>query len=257
MSLVGALLLALVVGAFAAAMTALLTRRRGPDAAVSAVEGLAMGIGRLQDDLGRLGRTQDNLRQEVQQGRETSLLRLADVAQGLRGELGLATVPSEVKALEQADRDRWRGRGQPAPAGGGVAGSSPGVPRERTSWPRLARFLVTLLGSTDFGNLWSIRPAPRGSRPLPIDRSGEAWRGWTVSSGWRRRKLRRAAPRSGRAESAAVSGMSKYLDAERSWGSASWPCPTPSLHPARGPGEGTARRIGGAVVPGHDVSLAL
>src|SRR5947207_6379020 len=92
-----------VIVAIALVAAAALLARRGPDAgAVQAMEGLTQGLARLQSDLTRLAKTQDDLRQDVHHGREASLLQLSDVAQGLRGEIGQAhRALAEVKALEQ------------------------------------------------------------------------------------------------------------------------------------------------------------
>ncbi|HEV7501551.1 MAG TPA: DNA recombination protein RmuC [Vicinamibacteria bacterium] len=92
-----------VIVAVALVVAAALLARRGPDpAAVRAMDGLTHGLARLQSDLTRLAKTQDDLRQDVHHGREASLLQLSDVAQGLRGEIGQAhRALAEVKALEQ------------------------------------------------------------------------------------------------------------------------------------------------------------
>jgi DNA recombination protein RmuC len=96
------LAVAIVVAAAVVAVAALLARRGSDPASVQALEGLAQGLTRLQSDLARLARTQDDLRQDVQRGREASVLQLSDVAQGLRGELGQAQrALAEVKAIEQ------------------------------------------------------------------------------------------------------------------------------------------------------------
>src|SRR5258707_14357456 len=92
-----------VIVAIALVAAAALLARRGPDAgAVQAMEGLTQGLARLQADLTRLARSQDDLRQDVHHGREASILQLSDVAQGLRGELGQAQrALAEVQAIEQ------------------------------------------------------------------------------------------------------------------------------------------------------------
>lgn len=89
--------------AAAVIVAAVLLRRRSSDpAALQALEAVARNLGQLQGELGRLARVQDDLRQDVQRGREASLLQLAEAAQGIRGELGLAQrALAEVKALEQ------------------------------------------------------------------------------------------------------------------------------------------------------------
>ena len=78
--------------------------RRGPEprAAAGARGRRRAASAQLQAELARLARAQDELRQDVQRGREASLLQLADAAQGIRGELGQAQrALAEVKALEQ------------------------------------------------------------------------------------------------------------------------------------------------------------
>lgn len=93
--------LAIVVVVLGAAL--LLARRgRGPDpASVRVLEAVSREIGRLQSELAGLARGQDQLRRDVQQGREASLLQVADVAQGIRSELGQTQrALAEVKALE-------------------------------------------------------------------------------------------------------------------------------------------------------------
>jgi DNA recombination protein RmuC len=72
-----------------------------------ALAALALTIGvvmlaLMQHALGVLARGQDELRREVQGGREASLLQVAQAAQGIRGELSQAQrALAEVKALEQ------------------------------------------------------------------------------------------------------------------------------------------------------------
>jgi DNA recombination protein RmuC len=66
------------------------------------VASLARSLGQLQSELTRVARTQDELRQELQRGRESSLQELAQAAQGIRSEIGSAQrALAEVKALEQ------------------------------------------------------------------------------------------------------------------------------------------------------------
>jgi DNA recombination protein RmuC len=56
----------------------------------------------LQGDLTRLARSQEDLRQDVQRGREASILQLSETAKGLHGEISQAQrALAEVKALEQ------------------------------------------------------------------------------------------------------------------------------------------------------------
>ena len=102
MELVVVALVVVVLAGMVAAVA--LAARRGPDpAALQAVETVARSLGQLQSEVGRLLRAQDELRQDVTRGRESSVVQLAQAAEGIRGELGQAhKALAEVKALEQA-----------------------------------------------------------------------------------------------------------------------------------------------------------
>ncbi|MCU0241911.1 MAG: DNA recombination protein RmuC [Vicinamibacteria bacterium] len=64
-------------------------------------EGLTQTMAQLQAELGRVSRSQEELTQEVLRGREMSLLRLADAAQGIQREISESQrVLAEVKALD-------------------------------------------------------------------------------------------------------------------------------------------------------------
>jgi DNA recombination protein RmuC len=95
------------VVAIAVVVAAVLLRRNSAapvsdPAALQALESVSRNLGQLQSELLRLARTQDDLRQDLQRGREASVLQLAEATQGIRGELGLAQrALAEVKALEQ------------------------------------------------------------------------------------------------------------------------------------------------------------
>jgi DNA recombination protein RmuC len=97
-TLVGAWLAGVVLTAVFFALA-----RRGPDpAAVQTIEAVSRTLGQLQSELGRVVRVQDDLRREVQQGREASLVGLAQAAQTLQGQIAQAQrAVAEVKALEQ------------------------------------------------------------------------------------------------------------------------------------------------------------
>jgi hypothetical protein len=97
---IGLLAVAFVVAAVAAVLIA----RRGPDpVALQAVDSVARSLGQLQSEVGRILRAQDELRQDMTRGRESSVVQLAQAAEGIRGELGQAhKALAEVKALEQA-----------------------------------------------------------------------------------------------------------------------------------------------------------
>lgn len=61
-----------------------------------------LGLGRLQWEMARLGRAQEELRRDIQGGRDSSFRELAHATQGIRGEIALArSTLAEVKALEQ------------------------------------------------------------------------------------------------------------------------------------------------------------
>jgi DNA recombination protein RmuC len=265
MSVAGAVLLAVVAAALAGVVTALFVRR--PDgaaeqaSALAAVEGLAQGIGRLQDDLGRLGRTQDELRQDVQQGRETSLLRLADMAQGLRGELGQAhRALAEVKALEQA---RVRQMDQAAESlrrlEAVVAGSSSrGAAGENILARALAQLPPDLLEvNAAFGNKvveYALRLP--GGRLLPIDSK------WTSVAPLDRlerleevevQEKRRLLDQVVRDVRGRIRDMSKYLEPDRTLGLGLLAVPD-AVYSAAPEAHGEGYRLGVVVVP---YSLAL
>ena len=264
MSVVGALLLAAVAAGFAGVLTALLLRRAAPspDPAVAAVEGLAQGIGRVQDDLLRLARAQDELSKDVQQGRETSLLRLADVAQGLRGELGQAQrALAEVKALEQS---RQRQMDQASDSlrrlEAVVAGSATrGAAGENILARALAQLPPDLLEiNVAFGNKvveYALRLP--GGRLLPIDSK------WTsvapldrlerleeIDTPQEKRRLLDQVVRDVRGR---IRDMAKYLDPERTLGLGLLAVPD-AVYVAAPEAHGEGYRAGVVVVP---YSLAL
>ena len=71
-------------------------------AVVAATAVLSRPLVQLQGELARLARNQEDLRQDMQRGREASVLQLSETAKDLRGEIGQAqNVLAEVKALEQ------------------------------------------------------------------------------------------------------------------------------------------------------------
>ncbi len=89
----------LVVVALAALI---LAARRGADpAALQTLEAVSRTIGHLQAELARMARVQEDLRHDVQRGREASLLQIAEATQGIRDEIGHAQrALAEVRALE-------------------------------------------------------------------------------------------------------------------------------------------------------------
>jgi DNA recombination protein RmuC len=103
MSLELGLALLVSVLALAAAAAALLLSRGGRARPPTVSEGLDGPLERLSTEMTRLGQVQEDLRREIQQGREDSLRGLADVAQGLQGRMATAQRElAEVKTLEQA-----------------------------------------------------------------------------------------------------------------------------------------------------------
>lgn len=69
---------------------------------LEALGALAAGFPRLQDDLARLGRAQEELRREVQRSRESSLRDVSQAAQAIRGDLFEARrALTEVQTLEE------------------------------------------------------------------------------------------------------------------------------------------------------------
>jgi DNA recombination protein RmuC len=71
-------------------------------AVVAATAVLSRPLVQLQGELARLARNQEDLRQDMQRGREASILQLSETAKDLRGEIGHAQKAlAEVKALEQ------------------------------------------------------------------------------------------------------------------------------------------------------------
>jgi DNA recombination protein RmuC len=70
---------------------------------VEALGTLAAGLPRLQDDLARLGRAQEELRREVQRSRESSLRDVSQASQAIRADLFEARrALIEVKTLEES-----------------------------------------------------------------------------------------------------------------------------------------------------------
>ena len=91
----------LIVAAAIVVAAVLLARRRADTAGL--LQSLSGSLQQLQGELSRVSHSQEELRQDVQCSREASLLKLADAAQGIRGEIGRAQQALvEVKALEQA-----------------------------------------------------------------------------------------------------------------------------------------------------------
>ncbi|PYQ02078.1 MAG: hypothetical protein DMF83_24350 [Acidobacteria bacterium] len=95
-------LAAIVIVAVAAAAVVLSYRQKRDDASLPVLDSVSRTLGQLQSELARLGRNQEELRQDIQRGREASILQLSETAKGLHGEIGQAQKAlAEVKALEQ------------------------------------------------------------------------------------------------------------------------------------------------------------
>ena len=96
------ILAAIVIVAVAAAAVVLSYRQKRDDASLPVLDSVSRTLGQLQSELARLGRNQEELRQDIQRGREASILQLSETAKGLHGEIGQAQKAlAEVKALEQ------------------------------------------------------------------------------------------------------------------------------------------------------------
>lgn len=211
---------ALGAGLVALAGAALLfLLRRGPVSA-PALQSLVQALDRIQSDVVRLASRQDELRLEVQRGREASLLKLAETTSGIRGELGQAQKTlAEVKALEQ-------GRARQADVAAEslrrleavLAGSaSRGLAGENL----LARALLQLppdlleINAAFGGKVVEYALRLPGGRLLPIDSkwtSVALLEQWEDASPGERKRL---AEEIGRDLKAKTREMAKYLDPKR------------------------------------------
>jgi len=215
---IGLLAVAFVVAAVAAVLIA----RRGPDpVALQAVDSVARSLGQLQSEVGRILRAQDELRQDMTRGRESSVVQLAQAAEGIRGELGQAhKALAEVKALEQA---RARQLDQASDSlkrlEAVVAGSATrGTAGENILARALGQLPPDLLEiNVAFGNKiveYALRLP--GGRYLPIDSK------WTSVAPLERldgaeapQERRRLVEQIARDVRARIRDMCKYLDPER------------------------------------------
>ena len=219
-------LFGLFVLAAAVIVAVALLRRPAPvpasdPAALQVLQTVSRSLGTLQAELGRLAVAQGELRQDVQRGREASVLQLAEAAQNIRGELGQAQrALAEVKALEQG---RARQMDQAADSikrlEAVVAGSGTrGAAGENILARALAQLPPDMLEvNVAFGNK-CVEYALRlpGGRYLPIDSK------WTSVAALERleeatdpvdrRKLVDQVTRDMRVR---VREMTKYLDPER------------------------------------------
>jgi len=218
MEILAAILLA---GVALIALVLVLLRRGVDPAGVQALDAVSRSLGQLQSELGRVVRAQDELRRDVQQGRESSLKELAQATQGLRGEIGQAQKAlAEVKAIEQG---RARQLDQAADSlkrlEAVVAGSATrGVAGENIVVRALAQLPADLLAvNVAFGNKvveYALRLP--GGRFLPIDSK------WTSVAALERLADEEQAPERRRLQDQVVRDlrnrikeMGKYLDPER------------------------------------------
>jgi DNA recombination protein RmuC len=99
---VASVFFASIVGLVVGCLVAWLWFRRRA-ASGPAPSDVSRGLEHLLAEIGRLGRVQDQVRREVQEGRESSLRDLTHATQGIRGDLGEARrALAEVKAIEQS-----------------------------------------------------------------------------------------------------------------------------------------------------------
>jgi DNA recombination protein RmuC len=256
--------LVVIVLAAAVIVAAILWRRPAPapasdPAALQALEAVSRNLGQLQSELLRLARSQDEMRQDVQRGREASLLQLAEATQGIRGELGHAQrALAEVKAMEQG-----RARQLDLAADGIrrletiVAGSSTrGVAGENILQRALAQLPPDLIElNVAFGNK-CVEYALRlpGGRYLPIDSK------WTSAAALERLELaeepterKKLVDQIVRDVRTKIREMVKYLDPQRTLALGLLAVPD-SVYAAAPEAHGEGYREGVLVVP---YSLAL
>ena len=222
---------------------------------------LARPLIHLQGELARLTRSQEDLRQDVQRGREASILQLSETAKDLRGEIGQAQKAlAEVKALEQG---RARQLEQAADSlkrlEAVVAGSSTrGTAGENILARALAQLPPDLLEiNVSFGSRM-VEYALRlpGGRFLPIDSK------WTSAALLERleslaedqpQERRRVLEQVVRDVRAKIRDMTKYLDPERTLSLGLLAVPD-AVYTAAPEAHGEGYRDGVLVVP---YSLAL
>jgi len=252
-----------IVAVALVAAAALLARRASDPVAdpalIQAVQGLTQGLVRLQADVTRLARSQDDLRQDVHHGREASILQLSDVAQGLRGELGHAQrALAEVKAIEQGRaRQMEQASDSLRRLEAVVAGSSTrGAAGENILARALAQLPADLLEvNVAFGSKiveYALRLP--GGRFLPIDSKwtsvGVLERLDTTVEPLERKRL---VEQVGRDVRGRIRDMGKYLDPERTLSLGLLAVPD-AVYEAAPEAHGEGYRAGVLVVP---YSLAL
>jgi DNA recombination protein RmuC len=251
----------IVVAAAVIAAAYMLSRRvpASDPAALQALEAVSRNLGQLQAELGRVAHAQVELRQDVQRGREASLLQLAQTAQGIRGELSLAQrTLTEVKALEQGRARQMDMAADSIKRLEAVVAGSPtrGVAGENILARALAQLPPDLIEvNVAFGNK-CVEYALRlpGGRYLPIDSKwtsvGALERLAEVEDAVERRKLVDQIARDVRTR---VRDMTKYLDPERTLSLGLLAVPD-AVYSAAPEAHGEGYREGVLVVP---YSLAL
>ena len=211
---------ALGAGLVALAATAMLFLLRPGSVSAPALETLAQALERIQSDVVRLATRQEELRHEVQLGREASLLKLAETSSGIRGELGQAQrTLAEVKALDQGRAKQMEVAAASLRRLEAVlAGSaSRGVAGENL----LARALLQLppdlleINAAFGGKVVEYALRLPGGRLLPID---SKWTSVALLEQWEDAspaERKRLAEEIGRDVKAKTREMAKYLDPER------------------------------------------
>jgi DNA recombination protein RmuC len=249
---------ALLAGAVVAlCVVSVLAFRRATPA--GALEALSIHLVPLKDEIARLARSQEELRRDVQRGREASLRQVADAAQGLRADIGQAhRALAEVKALEQGRA------GQMAQAAESlrrlesvVAGSSTrGAAGENILARALAQLPADLIESNVpfAGRVVEYALRLPGGRFLPIDSK------WTSAAALERleatedpQERRRLVEQVSRDVRVRIREMTKYLSPERTVGLALLAVPD-SVHSVTPEAHAEGHREGVLVVP---YSLAL
>ena len=218
-----------------------------------------VALGRVPAELARLGRAQDELRRDVQGGREASLRELAHVAQGIRGDIAQAhRALAEVKAIEQGRAGQLdRAADSLRRLEAVVAGSaSRGAAGENILARALGQLPPDLLErNVPFGSRvveYALRLP--GGRLLPIDSK------WTSASSLERLaesedplERRRLVEQVARDMRVRVREVAKYLDPERTLALAILAVPD-AVYAAAPEVHGEGHREGVIVVP---YSLAL
>jgi DNA recombination protein RmuC len=244
----------LIAALLVAVIVLLLVRRTGEGAFLQSYESVARSVGSLQAELARMAHQQDELRQDVQRSRESSLLKLAETAQGIRGEIGATQKAlAEVKALEQG---RARMMEQAAEslrrleavvAGSGTRGSA-GENILARSLSQLPPDLLEI--NVAFGNKvveYALRLP--GGRFLPIDSKwtsvGPLERLAETTDVGERRRLTDQVARELRAR---IREMSKYLEPDRTLGLAVLAVPD-AVHAAAPEVHAEGYREGVLIVP--------